>query len=660
MVFWANLGALCVLAVTHLVAGEQPDAATRDVGTRKRDLIWGRLNFLQTTDVHGWLAGHLQEPDYSADWGDYVSFAKHMRDKANRDGVDLLVVDAGDRVEGNGLYDSSEPKGKYYYDIYKQQDIDIICTGNHELYRAFVVEREHNTVVPNFQNTYIASNVNYKNSTSGQLEPLAPRYRKIKTRNQGLDIVAFGFLFDFDRANHTNSHVQLVRDAVTEPWFEAAMREEVDVFVIDGHVGVEMPEFQTTVFNAIRKWNPHTPLVFLGGHTHLRNATMYDKNAISFSAGRYFETVGWVSVDGPLKRAERDATNPEADRFTFNRKYIDTNLHSFWHHSGVNKTLFDTPKGKNTSDMIRDARITMGLDERYGCAPRNYWLTQVENGHQNSVYTLLTDQVLPGLDYGIPPSSLPRLTLMNSGAIRFDIFKGNFTRDSRFNSFPFQNNFLYIPRVPYGQIKSLYNILENWEKFYQEPTPYLLALGLPLCELRARRETYVAPQDALELAARSAAQLPLDHADAEFEDDDDFEFNRPKYVTTRGHTTLDGISNDGDDSIHYPISYYEPPHIIMTKPFATGATPDTTPEYTEPGEYDDVEFVYIDFMHKYILKVFEDFNWDTSNLKKPKQAVDKSLDALLVDWARKNWDCVKHDIARQRRAYRRAYREANP
>lgn len=26
-----------------------------------RDLTWGQLNFLHTTDTHGWLAGHLQE-----------------------------------------------------------------------------------------------------------------------------------------------------------------------------------------------------------------------------------------------------------------------------------------------------------------------------------------------------------------------------------------------------------------------------------------------------------------------------------------------------------------------------------------------------------------------------------------------------------------------
>jgi hypothetical protein len=63
-----------------------------------RDLPWAQLNFLHTTDVHGWWGGHLQEASFSSDWGDYVSFAKHMREKADADGSDLLLIDTGDRV----------------------------------------------------------------------------------------------------------------------------------------------------------------------------------------------------------------------------------------------------------------------------------------------------------------------------------------------------------------------------------------------------------------------------------------------------------------------------------------------------------------------------------------------------------------------------------
>jgi 2',3'-cyclic-nucleotide 2'-phosphodiesterase (5'-nucleotidase family) len=47
------------------------------------------------TDTHGWLEGHLKEKNYGADWGDFVSFSRHMKQKAGNLGVDLLLVDTG-------------------------------------------------------------------------------------------------------------------------------------------------------------------------------------------------------------------------------------------------------------------------------------------------------------------------------------------------------------------------------------------------------------------------------------------------------------------------------------------------------------------------------------------------------------------------------------
>lgn len=61
----------------------------------KGPLEWGQINFLHTTDTHGWLEGHLKEHNYGADWGDYSSFVKHMRKKADRLRVDLLLIDCG-------------------------------------------------------------------------------------------------------------------------------------------------------------------------------------------------------------------------------------------------------------------------------------------------------------------------------------------------------------------------------------------------------------------------------------------------------------------------------------------------------------------------------------------------------------------------------------
>jgi hypothetical protein len=84
------------VVLTRNVRRMQPDAQNTTTSP-KGPLEWGQINFLHTTDTHGWLEGHIKEQNYGADWGDYVSFTKHMKQKAKKLGVDLLLVDTGVR-----------------------------------------------------------------------------------------------------------------------------------------------------------------------------------------------------------------------------------------------------------------------------------------------------------------------------------------------------------------------------------------------------------------------------------------------------------------------------------------------------------------------------------------------------------------------------------
>jgi 2',3'-cyclic-nucleotide 2'-phosphodiesterase (5'-nucleotidase family) len=82
------------VVLTRNVRRMQPDAQNATTSPRG-ELEWGQINFLHTTDTHGWLEGHIKEQNYGADWGDYMSFTKHMKQKARKLGVDLLLVDTG-------------------------------------------------------------------------------------------------------------------------------------------------------------------------------------------------------------------------------------------------------------------------------------------------------------------------------------------------------------------------------------------------------------------------------------------------------------------------------------------------------------------------------------------------------------------------------------
>lgn len=79
---------------TRLVRRSQP-GVPQALSDPRSVLSWGQINFLHTTDTHGWLEGHLKQSNYGADWGDYVSFTKYMKSVAAAHGVDLLLVDTG-------------------------------------------------------------------------------------------------------------------------------------------------------------------------------------------------------------------------------------------------------------------------------------------------------------------------------------------------------------------------------------------------------------------------------------------------------------------------------------------------------------------------------------------------------------------------------------
>lgn len=49
------------LALVARVAHASQPGSVAPVAAPMRDLTWGQLNFLHTTDTHGWLGGHLQE-----------------------------------------------------------------------------------------------------------------------------------------------------------------------------------------------------------------------------------------------------------------------------------------------------------------------------------------------------------------------------------------------------------------------------------------------------------------------------------------------------------------------------------------------------------------------------------------------------------------------
>lgn len=599
------------LASGLLVGGAiamQPSAA-QPVAAPMRALQWAQLNFLHTTDTHGWHGGHLQESQYSADWGDYVSFAKHMRASADERGVDLLLVDTGDRVEGNGLYDASTPKGQFTYDIYREQDIDLICTGNHELYQPDTAERERNQTVPNYKDNYLASNLDYVDPKTGETVPMAQRYKKFQTKNQKLNVVAFGFLFDFT-GNANNTRVQKVADTIKEEWFQNAIREKPDVFVVIGHIGLRMDELKK-IFDAIRKQNWFTPIAIFGGHAHVRDAITFDSRAYGIASGRYFETIGWMSVDGISKKSEDFNTMA----VSFNRRYIDNNLYGLYAHTELNETTFHTEHGRNVSNMITKARKELNLDKRYGCAPQNYWMARTSYPSDDSIFTLLDQRILPEIINNKTRKAIPRLAIINTGAIRFDIFKGPFTVDTTYIVSPFQSKMVYIPEVEYSVAKKVLALLNKETKILDMPDHDARMMGPPE-QWQITRDIIYPNLPPIKSFTEVDGQKPLSS-----------EQDKPDLVG--GYTTKDDIGTDGDDAIHSPINFYVQPNCIQSQ---IG--------FPKEGEPEKVDLVFTDFITSWVLMALK-FSGGDYNQTAVKLWDEAPFTDMLAGWIKDNWkgDC---------------------
>lgn len=602
--------ALCaILSLTLLVTSacaSQP-SAEEPLAAPLRELEFGQLNFLHTTDTHGWHAGHLLEPSFGADWGDYVDFGDRLREKLEAQGRDLLIIDTGDRIEGNGLYDASDPKGLFTFDIFREQPIDILCSGNHELYKRNSSENEYLITAPAYADSYLASNLDIRDPKTGKFVPLAPRYKKFTTKLQGIRIMAFGFLYNFER-NCNNTIVQRVEKTIQEQWFQDAIHDrDIDLFVVAGHSAIRSEEFDM-IFKAIRSVQWDTPIQFFGGHYHIRDYRKFDSKSYALASGRFMETIGFQSINGLSTNTSRTSTP------TFFRRYIDNNLYSLYHHSGTNSSTFHSDRGRNITKAIDVARQALDLDHTFGCAERDLWMSRAQYPSNSSIFSWLEEQVFPGIVNDTTRGNKPRLVISNTGAIRFDIFKGSFTKDSTFIICPFTSGFHYLKDVPYNRARKLITLLNRAGEIFESVDPSLALWKL------APPEQLGVLEDIVVLGPASSA--PFSH-----NDDPQTPISSFDTTLTPGYTTTDDAGTDGDDTIHSPVSFYRVPNCIQST---------INPEKINL-EDQAVDVVFNEFIQPWVLLALKFLGLDYSDDDVDKYMPDDNMTTLIAKWVSANW-----------------------
>lgn len=347
------------------------------------------------------------------------------------------------------------------------------------------------------------------------------------------------------------------------------------------------------------------------------------------------ETIGFMSITG-LSTGEAKAPSSHhinelvAATPRFSRRYIDNNPYSFHKHTSLNSTTFPTSHGRNVSAMIASARKALKLDHRFGCAPSNLWTNRAPFPSENSIFTWLQKQVFPSMISDTARKDIPRLVIVNTGGIRFDVFKGPFTIDTIYAISPFTSGFRYIKDVPYQTAKKLITVL-NQEVPQIFDLPYDLAAKMP-----ASGQWYqsVAEDSDVNAPFQDHQQVPLSLRSSDGKDKDNL---------TPGYITTDAAGSDGDDTIHSPIKFYNVPNIFETHirfPSSSASTSASSSSSSSEAEHEPetVDLVYVDFIERYVLLALKFLGTDYGEGDTEVYMEGKSLTGVISEWVEGNWE----------------------
>ncbi|KAL2826136.1 Metallo-dependent phosphatase-like protein [Aspergillus cavernicola] len=535
----------------HIISPQQQKEAFNTTELPRAPLPWGKVNFIHTTDTHGWLDGHGNVPSWGGDWGDFVSFVKNMQDKAFQKKVDLLLIDSGDFHDGGGLSDSTNPKGSVSDSIFQNIDYDLVTVGNHGVRTVEEALNIHRNMSRVFGDRFLTSNVDVR--VDGKPEPIGNRYRAFQTKN-GLRIVAFGVTINDTLRDLKNTEVYSADYMFTQTWFAKAMNETADLYVIVGHAPVYSPCHNpktdsplVCLRDKIRN-STKTPIQIFGGHAHHRNFTCYDEKSSGIESGKYGDTVGWLALDevpsttwtgttAPLAEPKPKKTCPgkqtdSQNPYLLDRRYLDWNRLTFAYHTvGLEDNspsvpaTFDTPLGRKVTDDISKARHLLNLTYFLGCAKEDYCFNCKKVGQDGNIYEVLKD-ALSDTVVKKERASIPRVVIANDGTIRDNIYQGPFTLGDAYAIVPFPNTFMYIAKMPCGYFK------------------------------RMAAHEHVKPDISCPDGGNDFIidEPPESHMELRSLPDDDHKrdiLSSPEH--SPGYTTHDGLGDDGDDTLHSPI-----------------------------------------------------------------------------------------------------------
>lgn len=250
----------------------------------------------------------------------------------------------------------------------------------------------------------------------------------------------------------------------------------------------------------------------------------------------------------------RFATNSSTSGIVYSRRYLDWNRLTFEYHATSSQaSTFDYHSGVRVTQDITDVRKALNLGSLYGCAPATYCESCQPFEAPGNIFSLVST-ALGATVVNASRSTIPRYIIINTGSIRFDLFKGPFTYDDSFIVSPFTDAFQFIPSVPYSMAKNVLNAL-NGASIENKRNVDFGSMPLP-----SNHDSCIDPTIGL---ISSTSELKTRG------------ISRRQAVVTPGYVTTDDFGSDGDDTPHSVIpSYHQPNYAQGNASFpADGSAP---------------------------------------------------------------------------------------
>ena len=369
--------------------------------------------------------------------------------------------------------------------ILEKMPWDAVNVGNHELYKTSVLQQilQPGGFVEWWGDKYVSSNIVIRPSLDPAVEeqemtvseddvPMGNRYRILQGRQSR--VLLFGFLYDM--TNNANVvQVLKVEQVVQQPWFATALQTETyDAIVVLAHMDVR-DSLVTVILNQIRALRPtdsSLPVLFVTGHTHHRDVAALDETSFSFEAGRFLDTIGFISIptratvaayvaDHADVREGVTVSNVNVTARLFQYKFLNANVDELKATLGMGPSdVFDTEDGIALSKFINRTQTEMGLRATVGCMDISYYMNRSLFA-EDSLWRLFVDNVVRS------QFEDTAVLFIGQGQWRYDLIAGgNVTLDDVIAVAPFNETLYVIDNVPLEAVialnRTLNNVTEEW------------------------------------------------------------------------------------------------------------------------------------------------------------------------------------------------------